>query len=344
MKRQSGIDLFRILGLLFVNGLHAFLYNGFYSAAQEGVWMWAADSFRWLFYGCNAMFMLLTGYLKSSKRWSKGYYKGLFVVLVGYVLTCLVSYPIRYFLIGEQDALLVWIERFFTFSNYAWYVEMYVGLILISPIVNLALAQIQDHRKLLFIAGCCLFITTAHSLTGIDLFPDYWSSMYPLTLYVLGAVIRRLQPKFPAWSCLLAAALTAMGLGGVSILTASNNFSSGFTQGYGGFWVTVMVVALFSGIYQIRFSDRVSKILAWLSTGVFEGYILSRLLDVWVYGLVPQWHTPEKYPLIFLCITIPVFVTSLLAGKALHSLSVTIVGKISNRKRFALTKQKTQAL
>ncbi len=339
MKRETGIDLFRILGLLFVNGLHAFLYNGFYSAPQEGIWMWAADSSRWLFYGCNAMFMLLTGYLKSTKAWGKAYYKGLFVVLVGYVLTCVVSYPVRYYLIGEKDALSVWIERFFTFSNYAWYVEMYMGLILISPIVNLALNQIHDHRKLLVLAGCCLFVTSMHSMTAIDLFPDYWSSMYPLTLYVLGAVIRRLQPKFPAWSCLLAAALTAMVLGLVSILTASKNFSSGFTQGYGGFWVTMMVVALFLGVYRIRFSSRISKILAWLSVGVFEGYILSRLLDVWVYGLVPQWHTPEKYPLIFLCITIPVFVISLLAGKGLHSLSVAIVSKISNTKRLASCKQ-----
>lgn len=326
MKREAGVDLFRILGLLFVNGLHACLYNGFYQASQEGITMWAANSFRWLFYGCNAMFMLLTGYLKSTKSWNKGYYKGLWAVLVGYVLTCIISYPVRYFLIGERDTLFVWIERFFTFSNYAWYVEMYIGLILISPMINLALERIQNHRTLLFLAGSCLFVTTAHSATAIDLIPNYWSSLYPLTLYVLGAVIRRLQPKLPVWSCLGAAALTAMGLGLVSLFTADKGFSSGFTQGYGGFWITLMVVALFLGIYRLQTGDRTGKVLGWLSGGVFEGYILSRLLDVWIYDLVPQWHTPEKYPLIFVCITIPVFLVSLLAGKALHTLSVAIVG------------------
>ena len=326
MKRESGIDLFRILGLLFVNGLHACLYNGFYYEPQQGILMWAANSFRWLFYGCNAMFMLLTGYLKSEKPWGKRYYKGLFTVLVGYMLTCIVSYPVRYFLIGEKDALPVWIERFFTFSNYAWYVEMYIGLILISPVINLALKQIQNPRQLLILAGSCLFVTTMHSITPIDLIPNYWSSMYPLTLYLLGAVIRRLQPKFSAWLCLSAAALTAMGLGLISMLTADKNFSSGFDQGYGGFWITVMVTALFLGIYKIRLSCQMSRLLGWLSAGVFEGYILSRLLDVWIYGLVPQWHTPEKYPLIFVCITIPVFLFSLLAGRCLHSISMAIVG------------------
>lgn len=337
-KHEAGLDLFRILGLLFVNCLHAFLYNRFYSLPQAGVSVWIASSFRWMFYGCNAMFMLLTGYLKSTKPWHKGYYKGLWTVLVGYVLTCIVSYPIRYFLLGETDGILIWIGRFVSFSNYAWYVEMYIGLILISPILNLALEQIKDHRKLLFLTGCCLFVTTMHSITSIDLIPNYWAAMYPITLYLLGAVIQRLQPKFPVWLCLITAALTAMGLGYISILTAETNFSSGFTQGYGGFWVTIMVAALFLGIYRLQMGDRCVRVFKWLSSGVFEGYILSRLLDVWVYDLVPQWHTPQKYPLIFICITVPVFVISLLAGKCLHTLSVSIVKTICSKKSISASK------
>lgn len=329
---EAGVDLFRILGLLFVNGLHACLYNGFYNLPQAGAEVWLANSFRWLFYGCNAMFMLLTGYLKSIKPWNKGYYRGLCTVLVGYVLTCIISYPIRYFLIGEKDGLLVWLKRFVTFSNYSWYVEMYIGLILVSPILNLALQQITDHRKLLLLAGSCLFVTSMHSITGIDLIPNYWSAMYPVTLYILGAVIRKLQPKIPAWCCLLAAALTAMGLGLTSLLTADKGFSSGFTQGYGGFWVTVMVAALFLGIYRLQVGEKLGKLLRWLCAGVFEGYILSRLLDVWVYGLVPQWHTPAKYPLIFVCITIPVFILSLLVGKWVHTTSVAIIDEIRSFK------------
>ncbi len=325
-QHEAGPDLFRILGLLFVNSLHACLYNGFYSVPQAGAEIWLANSFRWLFYGCNAMFMLLTGYLKSTKTWNKGYYRGLLTVLVGYVLTCIISYPIRYFLIGETDGVKEWIKRFFTFSNYAWYVEMYIGLILISPILNLGLQQINNPRKLMLLAGSCLFVTSAHSITAIDLIPNYWSAMYPVTLYIIGGVIRKLQPKTPAWCCLLTAALTAMSLGLASVLTTDKGFSSGYTQGYGGFWVTIMVTALFMGIYRLRVNEKVSKLLRWLSGGVFEGYILSRLLDVWVYGLVPQWHTPAKYPLIFVCITIPVFIVSILVGKWVHTTSVAIVG------------------
>ena len=324
MKRQPGLDVFRICGLLFVNALHACLYNGFYALPQAGVAVWAADSFRWLFFGCNAMFMLLTGYLKSAQTWNKRYYKGLVTVLVGYVLTCIISYPIRYYCIGERDALEIWLERFFTFSNYSWYVEMYIGLILVSPLLNFAL-QHFDTKKLLVLAGSFVAVTIAHSITAMDLIPDYFSSLYPLTLYFIGGVIRRLQPKIPACICLGGAAAVAMGLGAVSLLTASSNFNSGFGQGYGGFWITAMVALLFCGVYRLQAKEKTAKLLAWLSGGVFEGYILSRLFDVWIYNTVPQWHSPDKYLLIFVCITLPVFLVSLLAGKAVHTLSVQIV-------------------
>ena len=59
IKRESGIDILRCLALLFVNGVHGFLYNGFYNEKQIGILMWGADSARWLFYCCNALFMLL---------------------------------------------------------------------------------------------------------------------------------------------------------------------------------------------------------------------------------------------------------------------------------------------
>ena len=75
------------------------------------------------------------------------------------------------------------------------------------------------------------------------------------------------------------------------------------------------------------------KVLAWMAGGCFEGYILSRLLDVWVYDLVPQWHTPEKYPLLFLCVTVPIFILALLAGKGVNLLTQLLM-KFTARKKL----------
>ena len=319
MKREPGIDLVRVMGLFFVNGIHFFLKNGYYGEPQIGFAIWGANCFRWLFFSCNGLFLLLTGYLKSTKPFTKDYYKGLIPILAGYSLTCLITYPIRHFALGERLSMFEWIGNFLTFSNYSWYLEMYIGLILFSPIINLALAQIKEERTLLTITGVMVALTALPSVTAINLIPDYWTSLYPVTYYVIGAVIRKLQPQIKSWLCLTLGAAFSMWLGLVTLIT-----DDGISQGYGGFWVTIIITFVFLGLYRINLGSRAAKVLAWLSGGVFEGYILSRLLDTWLYSLLPQWHTPGKYPLLFFCVTIPIFIISILAGKALHELAQRI--------------------
>ena len=318
-SRQPGIDLLRCLGLLFVNGVHAYLYNGYYSEPQVGFLMWGANSFKWLFFTCNGLFMLLTGYLKCEKTLSKSYYRSLLPIMVGYLLTCLVTFPIRHFLQGEKLTLYQWLEKMVTFGNYAWYIEMYIGLLLFSPIINLALSQLKEPKQLYWVAGTMVVITALPSITPMNLIPDYWTSLYPVTYYVIGAVIRKLQPQIKSWLCLTLGAAFSMWLGLLTLIT-----DDGISQGYGGFWVTIIITFVFLGLYRINLGPRAAKVLAWLSGGVFEGYILSRLLDTWLYSLLPQWHTPGKYPLLFFCVTIPIFIISILAGKALHELAQRI--------------------
>lgn len=315
MKRQSGIDLIRCLGLLFVVGVHSFLKNGYYYEAQEGALMFAANSFKWLFYGCNGIFLMLTGYLKTVKPWGRGYYKSLVSVLLSYLFVSLISFPIRHFLLGEKLTLWQWAEKFITFGNYSWYVEMYIGLFLISPILNLAM-NATSKKGCVALTLSCAALTCLYNLTPANILPDWWSSFYPVTYYMIGACIRRLQPKPSRLLCILGAFGISMLLSVFSLMTAGE-----FSQGYGGGYITATVTLLFLALYRVPVKKPMAKTLAFLSGGVFEGYILSRLLDVWVYDLAKPWHSPEYYPLIFVTITLPIFFLSLLAGKAVHTLT-----------------------
>lgn len=334
-QRQSGIDLIRCLGLLFVVSVHYFLYNGFYYEPQTNLILFPANAARWLFLSCNGIFMTLTGYLKSTKPLSRSYYRSLAPILTGYVLTCVISFPIRHFLLNEEMTLWGWIENMVTFGNYSWYVEMYIGLFLLAPVINLALDALKTPRQLCWLAGTMVFLTALPSVTAINLIPDYWTSLYPITYYVLGAVIRRLQPEAKPWMGIGGAVLVAAGLGITTLLTTDEGFSKGFTQGYGGFWITLIVVLLFLGLYRLNIGPRMSRVLSWAAGGTFEGYILSRLFDVWVYAALPQWHSPEKYLLGYLCLTLPIFLASLLLGKAVHSLSVLLVNSVTSKNRSA---------
>ena len=331
-SRQPGIDLLRCVGMLFVVGVHSFLKDGFYSEPQVGLVMWGADSVRWLFYGCNGIFMMLTGYLKCNKPLNRAYYRSLAPILMGYVLTCAVSFPIRHFLLNDRLDFFGWVEKLVTFGNYAWYVEMYIGLFLFAPVINLALQALKEPKQLLWLAGTMVILTALPSITAVNLIPDYWTSLYPITYYVLGAVIRRLQPKCKTWVCLAAAAGTAMLLGLFTILTTDETVTKGFGQGYGGFWITAIVTLLFLGLYNVKTEPKLSACLSWCAGGVFEGYMLSRLFDVWLYDCFKQWHTPEKYPLLFLCVTVPIFAASILMGKAVHTLAVKLTSVLQKEK------------
>lgn len=324
MKRESGIDLIRITGLLFVVGIHQFLYNRFYYEPQVGVLMWAADSARWLFFCCNGLFMMMTGYLRCGKKFEKGCYKSLIPLLIGYVLCCAVVYPVQWML-GDEMPLIDWLTRFVTFGNYAWYLEMYIGLVLFSPLINLGIGQLND-KDLVKFTCIMVGVTSLHYITALEIIPDYWSSLYPVTYYMIGATIRRTQPKIRIWEGLLYASLICMGLGLTSVISTDEGFSKGFTQGYGGFWTMLTTTCIFLALYRVKVSPKAAKVLAWASVGVFEGYLLSKAFDLWTYPLVKQWHKPETFWLVFVTVTVPTFFATLLLGKGVHE----IAGKIAN--------------
>lgn len=326
--REPGIDLVRITGLFFVVGVHFFLYNGFYYENQQGAAIWLADCLRWLFFSCNGIFMMLTGYLRCGKALSRGYYRCLVPALKAYIAVALISMPLRQFVFGDTRSLTEWIGKFFGFGGayYGWYIGMYIGLIFLSPVINLAIANL-DPQKLTFLTLSFLTATALPSLTALELFPSWWEGSYPLTYYLIGAAIANLRPKISPLICWSAALGTALFLGTVTYFTATSTCSTGFTQGYGGFFITAIAVSVFLGTYRANPGRKVCAALKWFSGAFPEGYLLSHLLDAWVYNLFPQWKTPEKYPIAFFALTIPIFCFSAVFGKLLHSLLTKITIK-----------------
>ena len=85
---------------------------------------------------------------------------------------------------------------------------------------------------------------------------------------------------------------------------------------------------VFLGLYRVKAGKRTGKVLSWLAGGVFEGYLLSKCFDIWTYPLVKQWHTPEKLWLVFLAVTVPTFICTLLLGKLVSILADAVAKQI----------------
>lgn len=328
-KREPGLDLLRCLALLGVVTFHSFLNNGYYSQPQTGVWMWLAGSVRWLSVSCIGIFLMLTGYLKSGRTDIRSCWRGLGPVLLGYLLAAAVSIPVRHFLLGDEQSFAVWVSRLFRFSAvyYGWYVEMYIGLTLLSPFVNLLLERLAEAKGLLALAGVMLFLTALPGATTLDLAPDHWRSLYPLTYYILGAVVRRLEPRIRPWAGIAGALVLAMALGAATTLSTDGKLSEAFTQEFGDLWIAGMVVCLFLALYRVETGPKMGKVLAFGAAGCYGGYLLSHLLDAWCYRLAAQWRTPDQYPKLFFCVTLPIFLVSLLAGWVLERLTGRLLRK-----------------
>lgn len=319
-KRESGVDLLRVIALLFVVTFHFYLNNGYYYEAQKGASMLLAGSIRWLSTCCVGLFLMLTGYLKSNRLGIKDCYRTLAPVLIGYLVAAAISIPVRHFIFGDQQSLRIWLKRLFGFSAvyYGWYVGMYIGLTLLSPFLNLPLRQLGEKKQLLGFLAVLLLLTALPGVTPLNVAPDFWRRMYPLTYYVLGAVIRRLQPKVRPWLALLTAVLLAVALGGVTLCSTDGKLSEAFTQEFADLWITAIAVCTFLALYRLQLPLGWQKVFRFAAGGCYGGYLLSHLFDAWCYRCFPQWQEPAQYPKLFFAVTVPIFLISLVAGKVLQ--------------------------
>lgn len=315
-KRQPGLDLIRCTAFLFVLIFHSFLYNGFYYEPQTGWLLWLADSVRWLSVSCIGLFLMLTGYLRIDRTDAASCLRSLGGILSGYLIASVTSIPVLHFLHGDHRSLDQWISALVQFRGvyYGWYVEMYVGLILLSPFVNLALERIFEAGKLPGLLLVMGLLTALPGATPLAIAPDHWRVLYPVTYYLLGAAIRLYQPKLQALPCIGVAVLLSMGLGAVTVLSTDEPIGQAFTQEFGDLWICLICVCLFIGLYQFQGCER---ILAFGAGGCYGGYLLSHLFDAVCYKAV----APTRYPVLFLCVTVPIFFLCIALGNCLERLT-----------------------
>ena len=273
-RRNSSMDLIRVVAVFTVLSVHFFLHNGFYNEPVEGMSpigglidyftthnaaslhgpiMFVMVTMRTLFSICVPLFLILTGYLMSHKQLSRGYYKGIRKTLIIYAIAsvlCMVFKAIHEnpgaktaFYNFDFSAMFSAIERtnqyrpqdfllnLFDFSgaNYSWYVEMYIGLFLIAPFLNLAYHKLGTKRRKQVLVATFVFITALPTLFNIfyfesadwwltptlsdnfkKLLPAYWLSVYPITFYFTGCYIREYGIKLRTRSMIAVLAVSLL--------------------------------------------------------------------------------------------------------------------------------------
>ncbi len=280
---------------------------------------------------CIPLFLMLTGYLCSQKKVSAAYFKGILPLLTTYVLVCVMLLLRRVLLHHREMTLWEAIIRILAIDDgpieYAWYVEMYIGLYLLIPFLNLIYHNLATRKEKQILLAVFLFLTMAPlcfndidwltpgflkqlnlSRKSQDILPDWWKRLWPLTYYFLGACLREYDIKIPKWKNLTLLAGSVLLFGMLDFYRSwGGEFRELGSSQSGSLMNTVNGVLLFLLLLHVdlsRVPGRVIALLKWISTLSFGIYLCSALTDELVY----QWFNrlPISFTVKYLCMPLVV--------------------------------------
>jgi len=297
MKTRSfAPDLIRAVAAIFVLGTHSFMYNGFYDAVFQGAGMTLAVFVRMAMITCVPLFIMLTGYLCLNKKFSAKYYLGIVNTLVLYVIASFGCVLYRVTLGGETISFLGTLRRILEYSAapYGWYVEMYIGLFLLIPFINAGWSNMSDTMKKVLIVSL-VFISSLYTVANrtYKLVPDWWSGLYPITYYVIGAWLREHPIKWrKRWLLLGYLLITAVTVlvqfdifgGGYFGWSPSNNRGSILIMGE-----TVMLFSLFLNVKGEKWPRWTKWCVARVARLSFGIYLFSYISDMLIYPIANRF-------------------------------------------------------
>lgn len=338
-KRNPALDVVRCFAFFSVVFIHFFLYSGFYDEIITGWLFWLMIILRTLLLPCVPLFLLLSGYLMIEKKLTRTYYRKLIDTLAVYVLAslcCLLSNVIHSLIAGDNDSplgyLLIGIFSYTT-APYAWYIEMYIGLFLLIPFLNILYANLRSRREKLGLVATLFVVCALPAAVNIfrfdslqwwlnptensnyhNLLPAFWRFSYPVFYYYVGAYLREYPLKLKKLPCGVLIVLWAVLFGTFQFYRSYGSiFVQGEWQGWSSAYVaagSILVFHLLSGLDCSQWSEKAKKTAGYLSGLCLGGYLVSAIFDKWFYEILNNsldtffdkiFYIPLIVPAVIIC-------------------------------------------
>lgn len=151
-----------------------------------------------LFISCVPLFMITTGYLSTKKNYNKKLLLSLLKTISLYIICSLLAYIMLHFFKGVSFTFKEIINNIMRYQliGYAWYVEMYIGLLLLSPLFNKVINHSTKKEMkqfiviLLLVVSVPAFINSLPQTNSLIHLPRFWQDMYPIVYYFIGAYFK----------------------------------------------------------------------------------------------------------------------------------------------------------
>lgn len=321
-SRSLGLDIIRCLAILFVIGAHFFINTDFNKTQFNSPSMFVQGMLQTLTMTNVPLFLMLTGYLNLNKRVNRKYYKNGLRVIISYLIISAITILVRIY--GFHDtshSWMQWILKITDFSAipYGWYIEMWIGLFLLTPFLNILWKNIETcrHKHILLLTLYLLCaLPDCFNRYGVHLVPGYWEIIYPVAFFYFGAYIREYLPK-----------INKLYLGAGILLCCLINpiFNVAIGRAHAtmlhligdgnGIICMPLTVSVFLLCYDLNFSIG-KKALASISRLSLDMYLFSYIFDIIIYRWFRQHviSSQDEFGYYYFVIVGCIFLASYLAA------------------------------
>lgn len=353
-ERNINLDLIRCLAVIFVISVHFCLNSGFYELTCSGMRMLIMCILRTAFITCVPLFLMLTGYLMNKKELSFSYYKGIQRTYCIYVLISICCLFFRVIYENESLGIRKMILSILDFSadSYGWYIEMYIGLFMIIPFLNILWHNLNHGgRKWLLITllGLTALPSVLNCWDFLDLgdktrvyseiVPNYWENLYPITYYFMGAYLKEETKKIFLLreGILLIALMIVFGL-----FNYYRSYDGTYEWiGYNSFWgMQVVIVSIL--IFRVLMAVPIAKTPSVVKKGILKIselslgiYLASAISDKIIYPVVAEQITDavrriDMFPIIVLSSLMIALIIAVIANIVYIFLAKAVQGIVNS--------------
>lgn len=328
-NRLAGLDIIRCLAIFSVIAGHFFVLNTpFRETIFDASGMFGQGLVYLLFNATGVpLFIMMTGYLNAHKvECNRKYYKGMGRVLISYLLFSAIAILFRKYYLHEDLTWIQWGLKILDFSAipYGWYIEMWIGLYLLTPFLNLLYKAIPTQKQKLILLVTLYTLTALPDLLnryGLHLVPGFWQSVFPLTYFFIGSYIREYGPELKGKKIVVAiiAILAICAINPVfTMLFAKEHTMIQIAGGSNGVFGTIVAVLTFILLYKIDIRNVwTKKVLTRISLLSLDMYLCCYIFDKIFYPYFIDRHFVDQaqFGIYFFVIVPLVFVASLLTAQ-----------------------------
>ena len=282
-KRNINIDIIKVLALFLVIGVHFFLYTGYNSTSF--VYSYFSLPFiaiRNICMTCVHLFIIVTGYLNKDKTWNKTYYLNIFRIYLIYSITILLltfidlEYKINF------NLFKTFLVNMLNFRFYGWYINMYIGLMLVAPIFNIAFKTMSEQIRKYAVFNIILNIK--YSILANSL-PNWWYYSWPLIYYMIGLLFAY-DKTFVIDFFKRTKLIFLMTLITSSFLYFILNIHTETTL-YANIFIVILSILIFSYFINMNTSTSIlytlKPYIIYISNNTLLAFLLSYIVDTYVY-------------------------------------------------------------